>query len=89
MLKSRFYKTIICGKSMLSGIEVFKKILDFNFVCIFKEFPGFFQDIFIIFFLPGNEFFSFSRFSSVRGNSEGFLINYYTQFTNLGCKMIP
>ena len=47
---------------MLSGIEIFKKILNSNFVCILKEFPGFFQVIFIIFFFPGRKFFfSFSR----------------------------
>ena len=48
-------------KSMLSRIR------------IFKEFLGFFQDIFIIFFFPGlfqawKLIFSFSRFSSMRGN---------------------
>ena len=47
--KLRCSRTIICGKNMLSGMEIFKKIIDSNFVSIFKEvleiyffhFPGF------------------------------------------------
>ena len=52
---------------MLSGIEIFKKIVNSYFVCIFEEFPGFFQDIFIIFFFPGLEinFFILQAFQGV------------------------
>ena len=72
-------------KIALGGIEIMQKILNSNFICIFKTIPGFFQEIFR--FFPGLSLawkfiFSFSRFSRVHGNSA---IYYKTTNLNSQC----
>ena len=69
---------------MLSGIEIFKKILNSSFVCIFKEFPGFFEDLYRFSrnFQAWKLIFSFSRFCRVRGNPASRLDNLACQKTS-------
>ena len=63
--KLRFFRTVVCFR----GIKIMPKTFNPNFICIFSKLQDFFQDIFIPFFFPGmGMYFSFSRFSRVRGN---------------------
>ena len=67
-------------KIVLGGIEIMPKVLNSNFICILRKFPGFFQDILIFPFSFLQDFsriiFSFSTFSRVRGNPDIFLFSW-------------
>ena len=60
---------MICGKIMLSEIEIFKKILNSNFVCILKNFQDFCRTFSLFSIIQAWKLiFSFSRLSRMHEN---------------------